>query len=76
MEDFPPPNNQNRNLQLQEIICQRCHLEPTGGSDSERVCQICKALGKTSESQIETTFWEDIRLGIRCAGKYLFGLKS
>jgi len=73
---LPVPNNQNRNLQLQEIICQRCHLEPTAGSDSERVCQLCKALGKTCESQIETTFWEDIQMGIQYVEKYLFGLKN
>jgi hypothetical protein len=66
-------NEQKHILRIQDLTCQSCYLEVTCSKD--RVCQTCKAIGKTWEPEKETGFWEDIEMGIRYAGKHLFGLK-
>jgi hypothetical protein len=67
-------NEQKRDLRIQDLICQSCHSEVTCSKD--RVCQICKAIGKTWEPETETSFWEDIEMGIHYAEKRFFGLKG
>ena len=73
MNALPVTVEQRPVLRILDVLCRNCHVEATASAD--HVCQLCRALGKTFEPAHETTFREDVRLGIRYAGKHLFGFK-
>lgn len=58
-------------LRAEDFICRRCRVQPT--REIDRVCEICKAFGKTAEPVVEIDFRDGLRLGIVWAKRHFFG---
>lgn len=60
----------NKILRVEDFICSRCRVQATGEAD--RICGICKALGKTAETVAASDFWQDVRIAIKHAKNFIF----
>lgn len=61
-----------RNLRLEDLICQVCHVQAT--IETDRICEVCKAIGKSAEPAQERGLWDEIQFGKICAKRFIFGL--
>lgn len=66
-----PPFPKKEILEIRDFICERCRVQPT--SETDRVCETCKAIGKGAEMVVESEFWSGVRKTLGGTKRYFFG---
>jgi hypothetical protein len=67
------PTKDRVHLQVQDVICHTCNVQPTSARDS--VCELCKAIGKQAViKEPEKGLYSEIRFAAACAKRFIFGI--
>jgi hypothetical protein len=56
METLNESENLRKKIRLEDFICRSCQTESTNTAD--RLCGLCKAIGKSAEPQDDSRFWQ------------------